>query len=235
MSETKWQELRDSIFRPSSNPPYNASIYFHRFESLGGKARSIPDIRAAWSTYARGYWRAAESLIGCLSSSPGGGKLVPYVHESECLVYPIVFCYRQYLELTFKDLIQQSERLLDTKLDWQRQHNLKQLWAKLQPYMEEIWECQPDARMVGDIVDIFDRIDQGSYSFRYPVNNDGELSLPTVRHVNLQQLSAAMNQVRPFLDGASSDAEDRVRDRYQRLGEQQQEELNSYPPEPDYP
>lgn len=78
---------------------------------------------ANWDDYARGYKDAAEVLI----------ERIEKVTRHDELVYPVMFLYRHYLELTIKKLMIKM-RVYDQKLilpkDFYHEHRLNILWKK---------------------------------------------------------------------------------------------------------
>src|SRR4030042_2814002 len=59
-------------------------------------------IHNGWSIYAIGYKDAADILVSHIEEKR---------RYQDTLVYPIVFLYRQYLELALKDIIRKGQRL----------------------------------------------------------------------------------------------------------------------------
>src|SRR5665811_2493141 len=57
-----------------------------------------------WTLYATGYREAADLLVRHIEQRGV---------DQDMLVYPVLFLYRQYLELEIKDLIRQGRRLQD--------------------------------------------------------------------------------------------------------------------------
>ncbi len=74
-----------------------------------------------WNLYALGYKDAADILVQFVLKAPG---------QQDMLVYPIVFLYRQYIELRLKEIIKKGEALLSTFNDIPFGHNIYDLWNK---------------------------------------------------------------------------------------------------------
>ena len=74
-----------------------------------------------WNMYAEGYKVA-------------GNVLVEYIKEKQFdqdyLVYPIVFLYRQYIELQLKAIIRDGNQLLDIPEKFPHHHKIYELWKK---------------------------------------------------------------------------------------------------------
>lgn len=123
------------------------------------------------------------------------------------LIYPALFSFRHYLELTMKDSLNyfsnsNSSQVVKEVLD--RDHNLKNLWKALLPYVE-----------IGENVDIMQKlvyevnnIDPTSETFRYPyeVDDNGNKRLPHIDQTRLndvKQLKKVMLKMYCFFNGIS--------------------------------
>jgi hypothetical protein len=150
-----------------------------------------------WDTYAEGYRSAADIIV-------------QYVIDNnwyqDFLVYPIVFLYRQYLELRLKELIRVSSQLLGQKPDFPKEHDLVKLWRKVRPNIGQVW---PDSMTESYLEATEDRIkelysiDPGSYAFRYPEDKKGTPTLLGRQHINLKQLRDVVKAISIVLDGSS--------------------------------
>ena len=122
--------------------------------------------------YIEGYKKAADKLIQEVK------KESIYL---DILVYPILFLYRQYIELQLKHLIQESKTLLEKKKGNSSltHHNLLDLWNSVNSHMRDIIEeynyneikeyiTKEDIKKINEIIREFDKIDPNSFSFRYP-------------------------------------------------------------------
>ncbi len=118
-----------------------------------------------WDVYAEGYLRGGNALVDCLLSTKGW--------DQDFLIYPIVFMYRQYLELRLKELLRSGTVLVDLNLGdneaWG--HDILSLWRKVRPLLEQVW---PEASNAGWHDHMEARIselasaDPKSMAFRYP-------------------------------------------------------------------
>jgi hypothetical protein len=60
-----------------------------------------------------------------------------------------------------------------------------------------------DLDAVQDCIIEFSGIDPSSAAFRYPIDKEDKPSLPSLRHVNLRNLSEVMARISSLLDGVS--------------------------------
>jgi|SRR5215510_2689719 len=155
----------------------------------------LPD---GWDAYAIGYKRAGDILVG---------HVVDTHRDMDTIVFPIVFNYRQYIELRLKGLIRDGRRLLDEQEPFPPTHNLQKLWSTCRDLIFKIEPNNSDADIeaVDEAIEQFCFVDFGSDGFRYPVDRNGNPSLPdALRHINLRQLRDAMDRLAAFLDAAST-------------------------------
>jgi hypothetical protein len=149
--------------------------------------------KGAWQLYADGYRMGAEVLAT---------HAVETRSDLDVLIYPIIFLYRQYLELRLKRLIQDAQHFLDRPVDFPKQHGLAALWAVLAPLLVEIAAKtdqgipNEETDTISAIITEFESMDPGSSAFRYPVDKRGQVSLPNdATHVSVRTLADTMGRV----------------------------------------
>src|SRR5204863_73884 len=76
-----------------------------------------------------GYKMAAERLIELAKDEP---------YKSDYIVFPIIFLYRQYLELRLKQLVLDGSRLLGIPADFPKTHRIDLLWESCKPVLNKI-------------------------------------------------------------------------------------------------
>lgn len=150
-----------------------------------------------WDLYASGYKTAADILVQYVIETRS---------ERDTLVFPIVFNYRQYLELRCKEIIRVGRMLADEAAEFPKTHDLKKLWELCR---EIITDSEPsaseaDLEAIDESISQFCAIDSKSQAFRYPVDREGKRSIPDeLRVLNLRQLRDVMNRVASFFEGVS--------------------------------
>ncbi|WP_418120762.1 hypothetical protein [Variovorax sp. 350MFTsu5.1] len=153
---------------------------------LNWRASAPEDVVA----YAVAYRGAAHVLSDALE---GRGDTVQIDHDA-C---PIVFLYRHAIELYLKAMLY---RIASMSVDGQalrqllprlwREHSLAKLLDMAQPVLAAMREKLPLALRAFDEEELqflseLDRIDPGSYAFRYPVASTGGPSLPGGLRMNV--------------------------------------------------
>lgn len=149
-----------------------------------------------WDLYATGYKKGADHLVAHILAT----------HSSlDTLVYPIVFLYRQYLELRLKQLWEEGSRLLNRSSGPLLSHRLDEIWKNVRPIIEEVFEGDESSPLdaLTELFEEFREIDPKSDGFRYPFDRQGNTTLPGIKHVNLRHLSEVIDRMANVLDGAS--------------------------------
>src|ERR1700722_5304197 len=131
--------------------------------------------------------------------------------EADFLVYPVVFLYRHCVELQVKKLIPDSAYLADRNIteDQKRtlrsSHRLDELWAILEPILEDnSINIEADRiESIASSVRQLHEIDKESFSFRYSITKSGAPSIDKKKlpHVNLRVVAGCMERLTGYLDG----------------------------------
>lgn len=150
-----------------------------------------------WDIYAAGYKDAADALVRALAERKA---------SLDSVVYPLVFLYRQGLELQLKLILPLARRLAGKEAVADHQHGLMPLWNELRRHLQQLDPREDDKELpaLEDFIGQLDTVDPGSFAFRYPTTKKGEVSLPELRHVNVRHLSEVMDSVFMLLGGIYS-------------------------------
>jgi hypothetical protein len=142
-----------------------------------------------------------------------GDILVEFVKAEGChidtLIYPIVFNYRQYLELRLKEIIMKGRELLEQEGRYPNHHHkIKDLWDTAKPIMRKIWEEAGEPEEFGLIDNImveFSDLDPQSDAFRFPEDKNGKAHLSGMKRIGPSHFQSIIHKVSNFLDGVSSE------------------------------
>jgi len=152
----------------------------------------------SWSLYAAGFKRAAELLIANVRST----------YEINTVIFPILFLYRQHLELSLKETIGYGYYLDEESKQVPGGHNLNNLWRQARAYICKnlsdvpVDELDNIERLIFD----FHAIDPTSEGSRYPVIKKGKQGCRSTSfswdspNINLDELAAKMTTIGMFLD-----------------------------------
>jgi hypothetical protein len=110
------------------------------------------------------------------------------------IIYPLVFCFRQYCELKLKELIIMGYEYIDERKDFRDEHNLLNLWkvyrTEILPKIEEI--DKKTLRNVERVISQFNSEDPNSMNYRYPLtkgpNRRASLSRTTLDVKNFKEV-----------------------------------------------
>lgn len=148
------------------------------------------------SLYIEGYKLASDLLVEHIKVDHG---------DIDFLVYPIVFLYRQYLELQLKEIIKDGNKLLDIQEKYPKTHDIDKLWKMCREILEKflLGYFSEDLDVVEECINEFSKTDPKSETFRYPTDKHGKKTLPFLKYINLRNLSEVMERIASFLEAAS--------------------------------
>jgi hypothetical protein len=164
-------------------------------------------------TIADGYKQGAEALA--VSAAERNATL-------DLVIYPIVFLYRQYLELTLKQIIDNAKRLENTGKGFPTNHDLKGLWKEALDLLRLHYgaaDLPPELDNIQCCIDEFHEHDSTSMAFRYPTDKKGQIHLRDLRHINLRNLHDTMERIGNLLDCLTSDLAHRLQCMYEMQAE----------------
>jgi hypothetical protein len=147
--------------------------------------------------YIEGYKKAADNLVAHVISTGG---------DQDTLIYPIAFLYRHYLELLFKNIIENGYKLLNSKKGYAKNHSLDSLWNNTKNIINEIWKEEDNSHEeeIEHFIAEFIQIDKTSQAFRYPKDQKGNEHLTQVELINIRHLSVCINSISEHLEGIST-------------------------------
>ncbi|QOH80947.1 hypothetical protein IHE26_06695 [Plesiomonas shigelloides] len=188
MNKTAWPIKYEKLFTSTGNYYEFAHIAWGGFE-----------IQTAG--YCLGYKKSADTLINDAISSKDIEKL-------DTFVFPAIFLYRQYIELTLKSLILTfSELDSDAKINKFKtyNHNLHNLWVDFKSIYSKTTNIPNDTavNIVEKYITDLHELDKTSFSFRYPFTKELELIFPKEKRINLKHLKDRMNEIESFFNGTS--------------------------------
>lgn len=163
-------------------------------------------LRGAWVSPAtderlyrmiKGFHESGDLLVAETESSP---------RRALDLVYPIIFAYRQSLELRLKYLLIVYAPLAGEEPE-HRSHDLKKLWAKCRRVIEFLeGSSQPSDKAafeaVHRLIAEYDAIDPGSDAFRFTHSNKGRPINLAISTIDLVNLRSVVSGIHNFLECA---------------------------------
>ncbi len=144
--------------------------------------------------YILGYKEAADELTD---------KAVKCGLE-DLYVFPILFLYRQYLELLLKNMyFKYSEDTIQEKKDFVKRngHKISPYWRKCKHLLCRNETSSDNIDKIDSLVNKFEQIDEHSFTFRYYLDKEFDMTLPKRLFVNLKKLKEAVDEVDDLLYG----------------------------------
>jgi hypothetical protein len=151
--------------------------------------------------YTMGYKGAADCLVDSVIRSRNPSKLDTYI-------FPILFLYRQYLELEMKGIYlkySHENRLKKIKEIKDCSHNLMRIWNRIVPIITE-YASEGDIEAVGIVekyIQQFHNFDTTSISFRYPIDNKLDLIFDGEKRISYTNLKQRMDELESFFNGVT--------------------------------
>ena len=185
------------FLKPFFTPPSEDDRLFEGDEDWWNNA-FVNFFPGDWYIYATGYKDAADVLAAHIEE---------HQVRQDALVYPVMFLYRQYLELAIKILIMQARRLQDISEPIPMTHRINELWKVCSDLLREIspGDSEEEQNQIGRLIEEFCDVDPTSTAFRYPEDRDGNPSLPPgIRHINLRNVKEVIEKISVILNGADA-------------------------------
>ena len=194
------------------------------------EARSMDEVAFLyyqWDYYAVGYYYAADLIVNnALDATLRGEdrqrinveKYHILIDRIDIVVFPVIFLYRQYLETRLKTMIikdniinkLESGEAIDINLLLSKKdtnHKLDVLWKKCKEIIKKNYNEQGidtndeiELNVMEEYIEEYKNLDGSSYTFRYPVNTNGELHHLDIPQINIKKLSEIMKNILNYLE-----------------------------------
>jgi hypothetical protein len=143
-----------------------------------------------------------------------GAALVEYGKQSPVdrhfLIYPILYNYRQGIELALKWFIWIYGKYTGKGYHKNNNHDLWHLWKTCKEIIVEIGGPGESLEYVEQVIKDFHELDKKGTAFRYPFNQDGsQISLPQGL-VDPENIREVMDGLQHFFDGSDGQLSDLV-------------------------
>ena len=156
------------------------------------------DLDDRFHEYVRGYKKAADCVVAHALELNLGAR--------DCLVAPIVFLYRQYIELRLKRiyLLNSSVSEQDKKETIGKvNHSLSKMWDKVKDLLFQMIDGRGPNERATEIIETieryvkeFDGFDPESIAFRYPIQKSLDfVHQGKSKEVNLRNLAEQMDNL----------------------------------------
>ena len=151
--------------------------------------------KGKFSPYADGYREGAKALAKDCVEDRG---------LNDILIYPIVFLYRQYIELRLKEIIIGLRYCNGQERTFPQNHKIDNLWNTMKSDYVACGESvdSEDFQHAERLITEFCQVDPLATGFRYPINKEGDCSLK-LEHIHIQNFGEVMDRLANFLDAIS--------------------------------
>ncbi len=132
-------------------------------------------------------------------------KAIEHDVEQDFLIYPILFLFRQYLELRLKQIILLGNKLCKSNEKFPTNHDLNVLWSETKKVIKSEWsksQNQEIAAVEKHIKKIMD-IDKDSMAFRYGMDKKFQKLIKKGEIINLKNFGKTKETITNFLEGCS--------------------------------
>lgn len=178
-AEFRWPRRGDRPFVAAANGLENANV--------------APNAHTRLVLMTDGYKEAGDLMVRASERDP---------LLRDKLVFPVIFNYRQFVELSLKYQLATYGPTVGVEPNWNT-HYLERLWAPFVDMLQRYGAKDPDEAdpIIGEIVAEFAKIDPASYSYRYPVDRDGNAIPIEYTDLHLPSLADVMDAVGNYFTG----------------------------------
>lgn len=119
------------------------------------------------------------------------------------LVYPMIFNYRQFLELRLKELSFIGNKYLGREKDFKEVHFLKDMWNEYKNDILSELEPNIDTALLGNVerlIDEFEAEDPNSMNYRFPHQKLAKGAAPSIRKESFSRQTLDLKNFRATID-----------------------------------
>lgn len=169
-------ELNDYIF---SDEPWDYNAMYGWQENFGDNMINFG--------YINSYKEAADDLVE--------------MKHPDLYIFPIIFSYRQYLELLLKNIYVINK--IKNKDDYEKfikkvSHNLSKVWQVVKPILQDNHKDE-DIDYIEELIDIIHKLDPYSDKFRYPEDRKQNKSIKQDLAINTYNLKESIDTLDDIL------------------------------------
>lgn len=129
--------------------------------------------------------------------------------DQDFLIYPMVFLYRQTIELQLKQIIKDGNKIAGNGKRFPKTHDLIGLFRECKEIVKEVCldGVTADIKKVGSYIKQFSEHDPGSFAFRYPTDTKDKPSLPKLKTklINIRNMSEIVSKIFSILETAGEE------------------------------
>jgi hypothetical protein len=198
---SRYPQKGDSLFKEIVGGGYNISVDPYVFLSPLGDN---------WFQYIDGYKNAADILVD---------EILRNGSFRDFRVFPVIFLYRHFIELSLKLIIKYAYELYDTNKNYEETHYLDKLWKDCREIIEKgLPEDYTEIlNSTENLINEFSKIDPTSFESRYPekkkikkkkknqnykiieIYSHSIFTMEGIPEINLKNMKDLMEKINSFL------------------------------------
>lgn len=136
--------------------------------------------------------------FGYIDSYKEAGDILVEQGNADLLIFPIMFCYRQYLELLLKNIYYAREADNYNRYIGKVSHSLVKSWEYVKPLLEGE-KTEEDIKYLEKMIEYFDKKDPDSFSFRYQFDKHGNKNINGDIMIDTLKLKENMAKIESIL------------------------------------
>lgn len=142
----------------------------------------------------------ASYSCGYINSYKEAGDRLVEQTIPDLYIFPIMFCYRQYLEQVLKNICYKEMDNVDYKKFIEKaSHNLLKIWKEAKKFLKRDIN-KKYIKFIEDVIEIFHSLDPNSFTFRYEFDKKLNRSLNEDElYINTFELMEKINKVDDYL------------------------------------
>lgn len=137
--------------------------------------------------------------FGYINSYKSAADELVELSHPDLYIFPIIFCYRQYLELLLKNLYRQSVNDTAYKRFLKEvSHDLDKVFIHVKPLLQ-IKYSDKVISLIEETTSILNELDKGSYNFRYSTDRKLNRSIEKDLCINTKALKEVIDCIDDYL------------------------------------
>lgn len=178
-----------------------------------------------WHILANGYFDAANVLVGATLNpnfinkeyanyrNDDTGELL-FHSSKDSAVYPIIFLYRHYIEVSLKNAIYTIKKLQFEDIKQLNEHSIQTYFqtfksAYIHLHKSEMYEMSKDPnfkellkelKRIENIIITIGELDDSSFTFRYLTDKEGEYIFSNNEMINIENIADKVQDVKTFFE-----------------------------------
>ena len=136
--------------------------------------------------------------FGYIYSYKRAGDILVEQLEPDALIYPIMFCYRQYLELLLKNIYMSNKSEEDYRKYIKKvSHNIIKSWKYINPILSSQIETK-NLNFIEKVLNAFNKLDSSSIVFRYEYDKEMNRNIDDKR-INIKKVKNDIEKIDQIL------------------------------------